>query len=202
MAAFARILPFAISDSAETTERRQSKCCALFSSHDTSASRRFIIGGAAVSLLGFLNLNCELMLLPVLAEEKSNVLEDKDEDVVGALKSLFDPNEKTKSGKVLPKAYLKSAREVVKTLRESLKEDSKEMAKFRRTADAAKESIRDYLNDWRGQMSVVNEESYVMIEKAIRSLAKFYSKAGPSASLPEEVRSEILSDLITAEESL
>ncbi|KAL8485267.1 hypothetical protein ACS0TY_027534 [Phlomoides rotata] len=142
------------------------------------------------------------MLLPVLAEEKSNVLEDKDEDVVGALKSLFDPNEKTKSGKVLPKAYLKSAREVVKTLRESLKEDSKEMAKFRRTADAAKESIRDYLNDWRGQMSVVNEESYVMIEKAIRSLAKFYSKAGPSASLPEEVRSEILSDLITAEESL
>lgn len=46
------------------------------------------------------------------------------------------------------------------------------------------------------------QESYVMIEKAIRSLASFYSKAGPSASLPEDVRSEILSDLITAEESL
>lgn len=41
-----------------------------------------------------------------------------------------------------------------------------------------------------------------MLEKAIRSLAGFYSKAGPSAPLPEEVKSEILSDLTTAEESL
>lgn len=131
----------------------------MLSFDDTSASRRFIVGGSAVSLLGFLNLNCELLLLPVLAEEKSNDLEPegKEEDVVGALKSLFDPNEKTKSGKVLPKAYLKSAREVVKTLRESLNENTKDNAKFRRTADAAKESIREYLNGWRGQTSVVNE---------------------------------------------
>lgn len=41
-----------------------------------------------------------------------------------------------------------------------------------------------------------------MLEKAIRSLASFYSKSGPSASLPEEVRAEILSDLTTAEQFL
>lgn len=41
-----------------------------------------------------------------------------------------------------------------------------------------------------------------MLEKAIRSLAGFYSKAGPSAILPEAVKSEILDDLSTAEEFL
>ncbi|XP_021291495.1 photosystem II D1 precursor processing protein PSB27-H2, chloroplastic isoform X3 [Herrania umbratica] len=125
-----------------------------------------------------------------------------DQAVVGAIKSLFDPNEKTKSGKVLPKAYLKSAREVVKTLRESLKEDPKDIVKFRRTADSAKESIRDYLSNWKGQDKVAREESYVQLEKAIRSLASFYSKAGPSAPLPEEIKNEILNDLTTAEEFL
>ncbi|KAI3469574.1 hypothetical protein Pfo_026237 [Paulownia fortunei] len=205
MAAFpaARMWPLAISNSAERINRRlQSRCHAMLSFEEASARRQFVVGGAAVSVLSFLNLNCELMLLPAWAEENSNALEGKDEGVVGALKSLLDPNEKTKTGKVLPKAYLKSAREVVKTLRESLNEDTKDIAKFRRTADAAKESIREYLNGWRGQQTVVNEESYVMLEKAIRSLASFYSKAGPSAPLPEEVRSEILSDLTTAEEFL
>ncbi|GAB4843384.1 hypothetical protein Ancab_013348 [Ancistrocladus abbreviatus] len=45
-------------------------------------------------------------------------------------------------------------------------------------------------------------ESYVELEKAIRSLASFYSKAGPSAPLPEEFKSEILSDLEVAEQFL
>lgn len=96
------------------------------------------------------------MPFPVRAEEESNDQEEKD-GVVGAIKSLFDPNETTRSGKLLPKAYLKSAREVVKTLRESLKEDPKDIAKFRRTADAAKESIREYLGSWRGQEKVMHE---------------------------------------------
>jgi hypothetical protein len=38
-------------------------------------------------------------------------------------KPIFDPNEKTKAGKVLPKAYLKAARRVVHTLREHLEDD-------------------------------------------------------------------------------
>jgi hypothetical protein len=127
---------------------------------------------------------------------------DEGEGVVGAFKTLFDPNERTKSGKELPKAYLKSAREVVKTMRESLKENPKDNAKFRRSADAAKESIRDYLSNWRGQKTVAGEESYVELENVIRALAKFYSKAGPSAPLPDEVKTEILDDLNKAEEFL
>ncbi|GER28479.1 photosystem II 11 kDa protein-related [Striga asiatica] len=186
-----------VSNSAQTSnryipEKQQFRC--LFEKK-FAEKRRLLLGCSAASALTFLNSNSELLLLPALAEEDET-------SFVGALKSLFEPNEKTKSGKVLPKSYLKSAREVVKTLRESLKESTVDMSKFRRTADAAKESIREYLNRWRGQKKVVNEESYVVLEKAIRSLAGFYSKAGPSATLPEEVKTEILRDLATAEKSL
>ncbi|KAJ0974107.1 hypothetical protein J5N97_016072 [Dioscorea zingiberensis] len=145
---------------------------------------------------------CQLLSpLHIKAEEKKQE-DEGDNGVIGAIQSLFDPNEKTKSGKTLPKAYLKAAREVVKTLRESLEEDSKEVAKFRRTADAAKESIREYLNGWRGQKSVSSEESYVALEKVIRSLANFYSKAGPFAAMSEEVKSNILNDLKIADDNL
>lgn len=170
-------------------------------SPNTTSPRRFVLA-SGVSLISVLAFDYGLMPLLAWAGDESTKQEEKDEGVVGAIKTLFDPNEKTKSGKVLPKAYLKSAREVVKTLRESVNENPKDMAKFRRTADAAKESIRDYIGNWRGQQTVVNEESYMVIEKVIRTLASFYSKAGPSAPLPEEVKSEILNNLNTAEEFL
>ncbi|KAB1214282.1 Photosystem II D1 precursor processing protein PSB27-H2, chloroplastic [Morella rubra] len=177
----------------------ESRCRIASSSQAAPSSRRHTIvctGALFVTTLAF---NYGLTPSVVWAEDKSKGQEEDDTGVVGAIKSLLDPNEKTKSGKVLPKAYLKSAREVVKTLRESLKEDPNDIAKFRRTADAAKESIREYLSSWRGQQTVAQEESYVELERAIRSLASFYSKAGPSAPLPEEVKSEILNDLDTAE---
>ncbi|XP_011659023.1 photosystem II D1 precursor processing protein PSB27-H2, chloroplastic isoform X2 [Cucumis sativus] len=155
-----------------------------------------------MSLVVFLTFNNGLTPSSAQAEEMPNNMEEEDNGVIGTIKSIFDPNEKTKSGKILPKAYLKSAREVVKTLRESLQEDPKDGAKFRRTADAAKESIRDYLSNWLGKQTVVQEESYVVLEKAIRSLAGFYAKAGPSAPLPEAVKSDILDDLDKVEESL
>ncbi|KAK8625542.1 hypothetical protein V6N13_090410 [Hibiscus sabdariffa] len=181
------------------SSKLQFKCSAV---EPRMLNRRHVIARTTASLLAVVTFNCILTpILPVRAESDDRKEED-DQGVVGAIKSLFDPNEKTKSGKVLPKAYVKSAREVVKTLRESLQEDPKDVAKFRRTADSAKESIRDYLSNWRGQEKVAGEESYVELEKAIRSLAGFYSKAGPSAPLPEEIKNEILSDLNTAEESL
>jgi hypothetical protein len=94
---------------------------------------------------------------PARADDESNG-GGGEEGVLGAIKSIFDPNEKTKAGKVLPKAYLKAAREVVRTLRESLEEeDGGDMAKFRRNADAAKGSIREFLGGWRGQQAVVTE---------------------------------------------
>ncbi|XP_042496233.1 photosystem II D1 precursor processing protein PSB27-H2, chloroplastic isoform X1 [Macadamia integrifolia] len=171
------------------------------SSQETLFSRRHFLICNGASLVAILTLN-DGLIPPVARAEEKDLKDQEDErknSIIGAVQSLFDPNEKTKSGKVLPKAYLKSAREVVKTLRESLKEDAKDITKFRRTADAAKESIREYLSNWKGQQEVVAEESYVVLEKAIRSLASFYSKAGPSASLPEEVKSSILDDLDKAE---
>lgn len=174
---------------------------ALVPSKKTLLHRRHVLVCGGASIVSVLTLTWPLISSPAWAAEATSQA-DKDETVVDAIKSLFDPDEKTKSGKVLPKAYLKSAREVVKTLRESVNEDPKDNAKFRRIADAAKASIRDYLGNWRGNQIVVKEESYVMLEKAIRSLASFYSKAGPSAALPEEVKSDILYDLNTAEEFL
>ncbi|KAJ6842839.1 photosystem II D1 precursor processing protein PSB27-H2, chloroplastic [Iris pallida] len=162
------------------------------------SSRRHAILCSGASLVSFLTASC------VKAEEKS-LKETEDEGgngVLESIKSLFDPNEKTNSGKILPKSYLQAAREVVKTLRDSLGEEADDIAKFRRTADAAKESIRNYLNGWRGQKAVVGEESYAALERAIRSLAGFYSKAGPFAKLPEDVKRSILDDLSTAESSL
>jgi hypothetical protein len=167
---------------------------------ETSSRRHFSIN-VCTSLV---TITCCYGLSPLMAwaEEKSYDKKENDNGVIGAVKLLFDPNEKTKSGKVLPKAYLKSAREVVKTLRESLNEAHDDNAKFRRTADAAKESIREYLGSWRGNQTIAQEESYVALVKAVRSLANFYSKAGPSAPLPGEVKSEILDYLNTAEEFL
>ncbi|KAF7067658.1 hypothetical protein CFC21_073518 [Triticum aestivum] len=135
------------------------------------------------------------------AAEKDGDGGDGGEGVVGAFKSLFDPNEETKAGKVLPKAYLKAAREVVRTLRESLGEGDAagDSASFRRGADSAKTSIREFIGGWRGQPAVAKEESYVALEKAIKSLAEFYSKAGPFASLPGDVKNKILDDLNAAE---
>ncbi|KAK8923661.1 hypothetical protein KSP39_PZI019674 [Platanthera zijinensis] len=139
---------------------------------------------------------------PVKAEEKRGKEDEGDDNVIGAITSLFDQNEKTKTGKLLPKAYLKAAREVVKTLKESLEEDAKDVTKFRRAADSAKEAIREYLNGWQGQKSVSSEESYAAMEKAIRSLASFYSKSGPLAPLPDEVKSSILEYLNTADANI
>ncbi|XP_020590785.1 photosystem II D1 precursor processing protein PSB27-H2, chloroplastic [Phalaenopsis equestris] len=157
--------------------------------------RRLTVLGSGFSLVS-------ISSLPLKAEEKSGKEEEGDNGVIGAITSLFDPNEKTKSGKVLPKAYVKAAREVVKTLKQSLEEDDKNVAKFRRAADAAKEAIREYLTGWQGKKVVVTEESYAALEKAIRSLANFYSKAGPFAPLPDEVKSNILQYLNTADANI
>ena len=145
----------------------------MLSSQETTSSRRHIIVCTGVSLVTTLTFNYGLTPPDVWAEEKSSDQEEEDTGVIGAITSLFDPNEKTKSGRLLPKAYLKSAREVVKTLRESLKEDPKDIAKFRRTADAAKESIREYLSNWRGQQTVVQEVLLTKLRRLLESKQGF-----------------------------
>lgn len=149
----------------DITDKLQLRSNVVLSSQEAPLSRRHIIVCTGASLVTSLTFNYGLTPSVVWAEENSNGKGEEDAGIVGAVKSLFDPNEKTKSGKVLPKAYLKSAKEVVKTLRESLKEDPKDIAKFRRIADAAKESIREYLSSWRGQQTVVQEVFWTNFRK-------------------------------------
>ncbi|KAK1644079.1 hypothetical protein QYE76_061884 [Lolium multiflorum] len=187
-----------------------SRCCSSSPTpkHQTTDSKRQPIRGARLLLTRraqVFSLLAGAAVAVVSPAGRARAAEEVEgaggEGVVGAIKSLFDPNEETKAGKVLPKAYLKAAREVVRTLRESLEEKDAagDSAKFRRGADSAKVSIREFLGGWRGQQSVAKEESYVALEKAIRSLAEFYSKAGPFASLPGDVKNKILDDLNAAE---
>ncbi|KAM2711758.1 hypothetical protein EV1_031841 [Malus domestica] len=102
--------------------------CELPSQEASSNCQHFIMCAAA-SIATVLTISNVLAPSPIWADDKSNGEEEND-GVIGALKTLFDPNEKTKSRKVLPKAYLKSAKEVLKTLHESLNEDTKDNAKF------------------------------------------------------------------------
>lgn len=63
--------------------------------------------------------------------------------------------------------------------------------------------VHDHHNEFIITFSLTHmQESFVMLVKAIRSLAGFYSMAGPSAPLPEDVKSDILNDLDKAEEFL
>ena len=146
--------PLFIDNFCNVTDKMQSRSNIALPPSEASSSRRHLLIGVGPSLL---TLTCGLSPPTVWAEEKSGDKEEEDKGVIGAIKSLFDPNEKTKSGKVLPKAYLRSAREVVKTLRESLNKGTDDNAKFRRTADSAKESIREYLGSWRGNQIVAQE---------------------------------------------
>jgi len=167
------------------------RCPATFSETTAQTRRLFLMGATFMAPLSFQRAH---------AEEKAS--SENDEGLLGGLLSLFDPNEKTKSGRILPKIYLKNAREVVKNLRESLKEDSKDTAKFRRSADSAKESIKDFMRNWTGQQSVTSEDSYAALVKVIRVLADFYSKKGPTAALPEDIKSKVMDDLNSAEAAL
>lgn len=166
--------------------------CPATLSETTAQTRRLLLMGAT-----FL---APLSFQRAHAEDKAS--DENDAGLVGGLLSLFDPNEKTKSGRILPKVYLKNVRDVVKNLRESLKEDSKDSAKFRRSADSAKESIKDFMRNWTGQKSVTSEDSYAALVRAIRLLADFYSKKGPTAALSEDIKSKIMDDLNSAESAL
>lgn len=81
----------------------------------------------------------------------------KEKSPLDNILSTFDANTVTQSGKTLPKAFIFSVNEVVRTLRESLAEDPSNDLKFRKTADSAKEAIRNYLSGWQGVVSVSQE---------------------------------------------
>lgn len=96
--------------------------------------------------------------------------------------------------KGLPEGFVKSAGDVATTLRRSLDVGPSEEG-FRKRAEAAKEAIRSFIVNWRGQASVTAEESYVTLETVLRELSKFYSSNGPQAKIPPDVKARLLGEL-------
>ena len=92
--------PLFIDNFCNVTDKMQSRSNIALPPSEASSSRRHLLIGVGPSLL---TLTCGLSPPTVWAEEKSGDKEEEDKGVIGAIKSLFDPNEKTKSGKVLPK---------------------------------------------------------------------------------------------------
>eukprot|EP00245_Coleochaete_scutata_P017256 TRINITY_DN837_c0_g1_i1.p1 TRINITY_DN837_c0_g1~~TRINITY_DN837_c0_g1_i1.p1 ORF type:complete len:172 (+),score=27.97 TRINITY_DN837_c0_g1_i1:47-517(+) len=122
--------------------------------------------------------------------------------VVDEVLSLFDPDEVTKSGRKLPKAYVRSSREVIKTLRESLGQDVQEGSDFRKGTEKAKDAIRAFLVDWKTSQAVASEDSFVAINRALRQLGDFYAKKGPRAVMPSDIKTNILRELDAADAAL
>lgn len=130
---------------------RSSSCaCTSGSESETSSkcSRRQAISLCAASIF---------LLKPVSVLAEENAKKEEGGTFVDGVLELLDPDQVTKTGKKLPKKYVKSVREVVKNLRESFAQDSNDGAKFRRNADSAKEAIREYLQNWRGSKVVEAE---------------------------------------------
>ncbi len=48
----------------------------------------------------------------------------------------------------------------------------------------------------------VGQDSYIALESAFRILGEFYSKKGPQAALPEDIRTRVLEDLSKADDSI
>ncbi len=48
----------------------------------------------------------------------------------------------------------------------------------------------------------VGQDSYIALESAFRILGEFYSKKGPQAALPEDIRTRVLEDLSKADNSI
>lgn len=94
------------------------------------------------------------------AEEVQAAEEKMGPSVIESVFSFFDSEGTTKSGRKLPKAYIQNAKEVVRTLRESLSDDT---TSFGKKADTAKQAVRTYLINWRGSKTVATEvRSFVL----------------------------------------
>eukprot|EP00897_Mesotaenium_endlicherianum_P003426 jgi/Mesen1/3110/ME000184S02187 len=120
----------------------------------------------------------------------------------GAEASAAEAEGATKGGRKLPKAYLRSAREVVSTMRQSLAEDPADDLKFRKAAAAASEAIKAFMGGWRNAPAVSSEESYVALYQALKVLGQFYGQKGPRAVMPENVKERVLAELERAEAAL
>eukprot|EP00884_Botryococcus_braunii_P000318 jgi/Botrbrau1/10287/Bobra.0120s0009.1 len=114
---------------------------------------------------------------------------------------LFGGSE-TKSG--LPKSYEDSALKLVAALKESIEVDlsDAEERELRRTANTAKDLVREWMTKWSSSPVVQGSESHRQIRAAIQELGEFYIKQGQRARLPSSLGQSLLARLDAAATSL
>ncbi|CAI5492186.1 unnamed protein product [Closterium sp. Naga37s-1] len=123
-------------------------------------------------------------------------------DLLKGLRSAFDSDELTASGRRLPKAYVRSVTALISSLRDALGAEEGDRGEFRRKADVAKGAIRAYLGEWRGKAPENTEIITSSLDSVLRTLSRFYMRSGVNAKLPADVRDGILADLALAEAAL
>ncbi|CAI5477040.1 unnamed protein product [Closterium sp. Yama58-4] len=123
-------------------------------------------------------------------------------DLLRGLRSAFDSEEVTASGRRRPKAYVRSVTALISSLRDALGAEEGERGEFRRKAEVAKGAIRAYLGEWRGKAPENTEIITSSLDSVLRTLSRFYMRSGVNAKLPADVRDGILADLALAEAAL
>ncbi|CAI7879929.1 unnamed protein product [Closterium sp. NIES-54] len=103
-------------------------------------------------------------------------------DLLKGLRSAFDSEEITASGRRLPKAYVRSVTALISSLRDALGAEEGDRGEFRRKADVAKGAIRAYLGEWRGK-APENTESVALASVASEPDAPVATSEPPSGSL-------------------
>ncbi|CAI5477044.1 unnamed protein product [Closterium sp. Yama58-4] len=169
--------------------------------------RRSVLAGGLLALASAtLSAYLPLPALPPVAHAAADAAATAEaaggSELLKGLRSAFDSEEVTASGRRLPKAYVRSVTALVSSLRDALGAEEGERGEFRRKAEVAKGAIRAYLGEWRGKAPENTEIITSSLDSVLRTLSRFYMRTGVNAKLPADVRDGILADLALAEAAL
>eukprot|EP00877_Chromochloris_zofingiensis_P012960 jgi/Chrzof1/7918/Cz02g41080.t1_PSB27C[v5.2] len=125
-------------------------------------------------------------------------------DVSDHLATQLPSTNSNRSSLELPKAYRNTASKLVSTLKATIQAeaDGAEEREVRRTADPAKEQVREFVGKWRDDPAVRGDVSHSEIIAALEELGAFYRQQGPRARLSRAVRERILGHLSAVEAAL
>ncbi|CAI5969124.1 unnamed protein product [Closterium sp. NIES-64] len=171
-------------------------------SPDAPRSRAGLLALASATLSPYLPLPAVPPVAHAAADAAATVEAAGGSDLLKGLRSAFDSDELTASGRRLPKAYVRSVTALISSLRDALGAEEGDRGEFRRKADVAKGAIRAYLGEWRGKAPENTEIITSSLDSVLRTLSRFYMRSGVNAKLPADVRDGILAELALAEAAL
>jgi len=112
----------------------------------------------------------------------------------------------------LPDPFVRSARALCKALTTTLEleADGASELEVRRSGDAAKRLVKDYVAASQGAVAlggpvgdaVADSEAFVALGEALRELSAFYQKSGPRAAVDRATSGRVLAALARAEAAL